>query len=172
MSSIKTVTVVGLVVGVRNDKSESSNQNDLETIDAHEYNRPIVYDIDDGTGVITAVQFVKKRITHQNLVGFPSTIKHLEERFANLKPPKPSENLNKLSMATLTQKTKEAVNRSRHSFQIGTCVESKGRIQTFQGRVQLLAFSVRELNDPNQEMKRYIRLEHLKKNVYPEYFFQ
>jgi hypothetical protein len=120
-------------------------------------------DIDDGTGVITAAHFIKKRIALQNSNGFPATLKSLENsasynnRLATQATPQ---------MSSLFTKTKNVVMKSRSSFEIGTCVEAKGCIQHFQGRPQLLAFSVRELENPNQEMKRYIRLEHLKRNVY------
>lgn len=127
-------------------------------------------DIDDGTGVITAVQFVQKRITSHNLRYFPSTLKCLEGSFSNSKDRSLS-NPESLALASLIRKTKKGVEKSQISFKIGTCVEAKGCIQHFQGTVQLLAFSVREFNDPNQEMNRYIRLEQLKKHVYPKEFY-
>lgn len=43
MSSIKTVTVVGVVVGVRNERSESLAQDTLCLTEAQNCNRPIVY---------------------------------------------------------------------------------------------------------------------------------
>ena len=43
LSTIKTLTVVGVVVGVRNERSECLASENLNSIDAQEYNRPIVY---------------------------------------------------------------------------------------------------------------------------------
>ena len=128
----------------------------------------LLSDIDDGTGVITAVHFIKKRVALQNSNGFSAKIKCLENsqsynnRLATQATPQ---------MSSLITKTKNVVMKSRSSFKIGTCVEAKGCIQHFQGRVQLLAFSVRELKNPNQEMNRYLRLEHLKRNVYSKDIF-
>ena len=76
-----------------------------------------------------------------------------------------------IGLASLIKKTAKCLEQSRNSFKIGTCVEAKGRIQYFQETVQLLAFSIREINDPNQEMNRYIRLEQMKKHVYPKTFY-
>ena len=69
-------------------------------------------------------------------------------------------------ISSLLKKVKNLVVKSRSSFPIGSCVEAKGRIQHFQGRPQLLAFSVRVLQNPNEEMERYLRLEYLKRKVY------
>lgn len=170
MSSIKTVTIVGVVVGVRNERNELLNQDILCSTEAQNSNRPIVYDIDDGTGVITAVQFVRKRIISQNLRCFPSTLECLEGSFSKSKDRSLS-NPESLALASLIRKTKKGVEKIRNSFKIGTCVEAKGCIQHFQGTAQILAFSIREFSDPNQEMYRYIRLEQLKKHVYPKEFY-
>ena len=100
----------------------------------------------------------------------PSTLKSLDNSFPNTKKNK-NEISDIRSMISLVQKTKVTVQKSRNSFEIGTCVEAKGCIQEFQGRPQILAFSIREVQDPNQEMKRYIRLSQLKKDIYPKDFF-
>ena len=127
-------------------------------------------DIDDGTGVITAVQFVQKRITSQNLSSFPSALKCLEVSFSKSND-RIRSTPNSNALASLIRKTKKGVEKSRNSFKIGTCVEAKGCIQHFNGTAQLLSFSIREINDPNQEMNRYIRLEQLKKHIYPKEFY-
>ena len=126
-------------------------------------------DIDDGTGVITAVQFIKKRIAHQNTLGIPSALRCIEKSFP---VPKSREAISKsvTPISSFIQKTKKSVLKSRSSFPLGSCVEAKGCIQYFQDRPQLLAFSIREIDDPNLEMKQYIRIDHLKKNVYPQLF--
>ena len=110
---------------------------------------------------------MQKRIASQNLRSFPSTLECLESSYSNSKDRSLS-TPDSLALASLIRKTKIGVEKSRNSFKIGTCVEAKGCIQHFEGTVQLLAFSVREFNDPNQEMYRYIRLEQLKKHVYPK----
>ena len=43
LSIIKTLTVVGVVVGVRNERSETFASEDLKSTVEQEYNRPIVY---------------------------------------------------------------------------------------------------------------------------------
>ena len=126
-------------------------------------------DIDDGTGVITAVHFVRKRITSQNLRCIPSNLECLQSSFTKSKE-RGHRIPNSHALSSLIEKTKIVVEKSRNSFKIGTCIEAKGPIQYFQGAPQILAFSIRELNDPNQEMNRYIRLEELKKHVYPKEF--
>lgn len=169
-SLIKTVTVVGIVVGVRNEKNGPLTQNNLCSTDIKNPNRPTAYDIDDGTGVVTAVQFALKRITSQNSRFFPQAIEWLESSQEN-STDKSTSSPESLALSSLISKTKKTVEKSRNSFDIGTCIEAKGCVQYFQGELQLLAFSVREITDPNQEMKRYIRLEHLKKQVYPKEFY-
>ena len=127
-------------------------------------------DIDDGTGVITAVQFVQKRILSQNQRQLPETLRHIEHHIP-ISNDKTTATKESIGLASLLRKTAKCLEQSRNSFKIGTCVEAKGRIQHFQETVQLLAFSIREINDPNQEMIRYIRLEQMKKHVYPKTFY-
>ena len=100
----------------------------------------------------------------------PSTLKSLNSSFPYTKKKK-NDNPDVRPMISLVQKTIVTVQKSRNSFEIGTCVEAKGCIQEFQGRPQILAFSIREVQDPNQEMKRYIRLSQLKKDIYPKDFY-
>ena len=121
-------------------------------------------DIDDGTGVITAVHFIKNRIEKQNSHNLPGTIKYLENSSSHYNNQVATTDMTQIS--SLLKKAKDVVMKSRSSFPIGSCVEAKGRIQQFQGRPQLLAFSVRVLQNPNEEMERYLRLEYLKRKVY------
>ena len=126
-------------------------------------------DIDDGTGVITAVHFTKKRIAQQNSVYIPRAINCLEKSFPITKSREHFASGN-VALSGIIQKTKKSVLQSRNSFAIGSCVEVKGCIQNFQDRPQLLAFSIREIDEPNLEMKQYIRIDHLKKTAYSKLF--
>ena len=110
-----------------------------------------------------------KRISHQNSLSIPSAITCLEKTFPRTRSREQITSIN-LSISGLVQKTKKAVLQARNSFPIGSCVEIKGCIQYFQNRPQLLAFSVREIDDPNMEMKQYIRIDNLKKKLYPKLF--
>ena len=112
---------------------------------------------------------MKKRIEHQNCLQIPSAITCLEKSYPYTKS-REQISSGASSIYGFIQKTKKAVLQTRSSYAIGSCVEVKGCIQYFQDRPQLLAFSVREIDDPNLEMKQYIRMDNLKKNVYPKLF--
>ena len=114
---------------------------------------------------------MKKRIEHQNCLQIPSAVTYLEKSYPYTKA-REQISSGAPSIYGFIQRTKKAVLQSRSSYAIGSCVEVKGCIQYFQDRPQLLAFSVREIDDPNLEMKQYIRMDNLKKNVYPKLFDQ
>ena len=129
-----------------------------------------ISEIDDGTGVISVVHFMAKRIASQNQRQLPDISAQLEKFRRNVKG-KANQTGQSLALSSLVVKAQDCLGKSRVSYKVGTCVEAKGCIQHFNGDVQLLAFSVREIDNPNQEMMRYIRLDHLKKKVYPAEFY-
>ena len=116
------------------------------------------------------MQFVQKKIMSQNQRRLPETLEHIRHSLPVSKD-KSAASTESIGLASFVRKTAKYLEKSRNSFRIGTCVEAKGRVQHFQGAVQLVAFSIREIDDPNQEMIRYIRLEQMKKHVYPKAFY-
>lgn len=145
-SGVSTFNIMGTVV-------DCISPGDLESGFC---SRPVRYKIDDGTGVITAVQFLQNRIRKQNdrklaeslVAGGSSAEKCFAEK---------------------VRKTFEA---SRSSYEIGTIVEAKGKLQHFRGDNELLAFSVREVRDMSCEIERTILMEKIKKDgIYPKTLF-
>ena len=108
-------------------------------------------------------------VSVENCLQIPSALTNLEKSYPYTKS-REQNSSGAPSIFGFIQKTKKAVLQTRSSYAIGSCVEVKGCIQSFQDRPQLLAFSVREIDDPNLEMKQYIRMDNLKKNVYPKLF--
>jgi hypothetical protein len=112
---------------------------DLETS-----NRPIGYHVDDGTGVIKVCQFLRNRIQNQNAKGYDKMLPSSDPFLAELAA-------------------------SRCAFPVGTCVEAKGKLQEYRGETEMLAFSVRRVDDPNQEVERMEVVAGLRRDkIYPE----
>ena len=120
------VTVMGVVVNVMAPPVADPTQR-----------RPVGYCLDDGTGVIRVVHFLRKRIMDQD-----------ERGISNLSADSAS--------GGLSGRARELLSRSRGGFPVGTCVQASGRLQRFQDQTELLAFSVREVDDANVEVERMI----------------
>lgn len=135
-SKFKTLCVVGTVV------------NAIVPWDWKESNKPVKYTLDDGTGVLSVVQFVQNRM------------EWLKKNDITKYDASKVEQLGSLAKKNVDM-LKEF---DRGSFPIGTCVEAKGKLQNFRGEVQLLAFSVRKLPSAQAEVDRMILTSSLKKN--------
>jgi hypothetical protein len=76
-------------------------------------------------------------------------------------------------LTRLVERTENLLASSRCEFGVGTCVEAKGRLQHFRGQPEMLAFSVRKVEDPSEEVRRMLLVAKLKDSgVYPQALFQ
>ena len=117
--------------------------------DLEESRRPVAYHVDDGTGVIKVCHFVKRQVQEAN-----------SRRDLGCEG---------LASDPLVARAKRELEAARSAFPIGTCVEAKGRLQEFRGRAELLAFSVRRVAEPGDEVARMETVARLKREeVYPE----
>ncbi len=128
-------------------------------------NRPVLYHVDDGTGVIKVAHFPKRR--HRR-----SAADRLGAlRGAGASAPdvgeKPARQFSEMLRETERQ---WGVASSHHP--VGACVEVKGRPQRFRGETEVLAFVVREVAAAEEEVERTLRLGRLRdRGIYPEWWF-
>ena len=126
--------------------------------DLEESRRPVAYHVDDGTGVLKVSHFMRNQVQQVN-AEFSSEARcdlggHLEA----------TPDADPLAMRAARE-----LEAARAPFPIGTCVEAKGRLQEFRGQSELLAFSVRRVDDPGDEVARMETVARLKREaVYPE----
>ena len=116
--------------------------------DLEESRRPVAYHVDDGTGVLKVSHFARRQVQQAN------SRRDLGDA---------------ASTDPLVARAKRELEAARSAFPIGTCVEAKGRLQEFRGRAELLAFSVRRVAEPGDEVARMETVARLKREeVYPE----
>ena len=145
-SNISTFNIMGTVVGC------------ISPANLEDSSRPIGYKIDDGTGVIKVVQFIQNRIRKQN-----------DRKLMNVLRSSGNASGNEEFVA----KTRKMLEVSRSNFNIGTIVEAKGKLQFFRGEAELMAFSVREVQEMNSEIERTILMAKMKEdNLYPMPLFR
>ena len=139
--NVKTFAVMGVIVDV------------IAPADLEGSVRPVGYLVDDGTGVIKVSHFMQKQALAARAVDFPE----IEELL-----PGTSQN-------ALMRRAVRELSQNLSAFPIGTCVEAKGRLQEFRGQNELLAFAVRHVEDPMDEVRRMETVARLKREqVYPE----
>lgn len=133
LQSLKNVVILGTIVNIQ--LAPCFDQPD------HQFKRPIIYEVDDGTAVIKVVQFVKDIIEKQK-----------------------AENLNDLN-GVLSEKIQQKCV-MRGPFEVGTTVEVKGVPHLFEGNVELKAYRVRQVDDASDEVERMFVVDALRKQLY------
>ena len=136
---VETFAVMGVVVDV------------IAPADLEESQRPVAYHVDDGTGVLKVSHFARRQVQQANSRDLATA----EAAAASTDP--------------LVVRARRELEAARSAYPIGTCVEAKGRLQEFRGRAELLAFSVRRVAEPGEEVARMETVARLKREeVYPE----
>ncbi len=101
--------------------------------------RPVVYELDDGTGILRVAHFIGKKVVLQNKQGIGAQ-----------------------GSSNLVKDVNDMVLKGRTAFAIGTCVEAKGVIKWYRDSLELLAFNVREVTDVNDEIDRILAMGDLR----------
>ena len=115
--------------------------------DLEESRRPVAYHVDDGTGVLKVSHFAQSQVQQANSLDLGDAA----------------------STDPLVVRARRELEVARSALPIGTCVEAKGRLQVFRGQTELLAFSVRRVEEPMEEVVRMETVARLKREeVYPE----
>jgi len=139
---VETFSVMGVVVDA------------IAPADLEESRRPVGYHLDDGTGVIRVSHFMRnqvQQVNEEHTHGYPAAAHEAREN------------------DPLVSRAARELEAARAAFPIGTCVEAKGRLQEFRGQSELLAFSVRRVEEPGDEVARMEMVARLKREgVYPE----
>ena len=149
MSKFKTISVLGTIVNVeRTGPNLYEGSNDK---------RPIVYHLDDGTGVIKIVHFVHDKVAKQR------------KMFDFNQDQGSGPMLEKLRNQCLIE----------GPLKTGTTVQVKGVPQIDQraseiihSTIEIKAFAVRTVNDPNDEIERMILVDKLKRSELYSQLFQ
>lgn len=137
---VETFNVMGVIVDMK------------APADLEESRRPVGYHVDDGTGVIKVSHFMRNQVQQVN---------------AELQQQPQQDQAQALN--PLASRAARELEMAREAYPIGTCVEAKGRLQEFRGQSELLAYSVRRVEDPNDEVARMEMVARLKQEkVYPE----
>ena len=127
--------------------------------DLEDSRKPISYQVDDGTGVIRVSHFLQKRLVEQGETNLVDRMEHsraLSRRLMEAEPHMEE------SLKSVAKEVSEMVESSRSEFPIGTCVEVKGRVQKFNEQNEVLAFTVRKVEDANIELDRILTMEKIR----------
>ena len=101
--------------------------------------RLLKYAIDDGTGVINAIKFDNdKKYSNDCSINYVHVPSHLEE-----------------GLQLFSEMTKR--NLLSKNYRIGTPVVVEGKLQNFNGFMEILAFSIRPSPNVNFELDRIVR---------------
>lgn len=131
LATFKGIGVMGTIVNIVYSPSADKN-------------RPHVYLVDDGTGVIRVVHFLQAKMAKQNEVyNVAKIVKDSGGKMSNLA---------RKVEDTCVVKTLE----------IGDTVEVKGVPQVYQGMTEIKAHTVRLVQDLNQEAERMVVVDQLR----------
>ncbi len=165
----KTVCLMGVVVGASAPGSLAAN-------DGGGKRQPVAYHLDDGTGVARVVHFLGDRLRRQDDAGAMERLDAVRSAWSGdrlLAKEGGDCSVLRRSLADMLRETRRMAEESRSEFPVGTCVEARGRLQRFRGEVEVLAFSVRKVQDPAAEVERTTRVERMRREgVYPEHWFR
>jgi DNA/RNA endonuclease YhcR with UshA esterase domain len=161
-SSVKDITILGTLVNIisspyidENPPDRDDDEMPSENSEATS-NRPAIYEVDDGTGVIRVVHFLQQNLALQSHQGVAKCLKDCEKQ-GHL-----SQGL--FSLLNKTEKFAE-----RKAISIGTTVEVKGVAQIFRDQTEIKAFKVREVLDAQDEVQRMLVVSELRsQKVYQE----
>ncbi len=153
------VCIVGVVVGVAAPADINS--------DSAEGRRPVGYHVDDGTGVIKVVHFLQDRIRRQGQSKVKVRLERARKAFADKKQDGSIPERMRKQLGDMLTDAKERLEESRVEMSVGDCVEVRGRVQRYRDENEVLAFNVRKVEDPNDEVDRVIRMQELSdKGIY------
>ena len=147
VSDVRTFSITGVVVKAYEPQGEG--------------NRPVGYHVDDGTGVVRVVYFRPKKVKNA-----AARAADLEDKVATAAATDVDARLSK-AYERFAAGTADLVRRSTRAHPIGACVQAVGRLQSFRGENELLAFTVKRAT-PAQEVEAVLaREERLPKGKHP-----
>jgi len=160
MSKFKTISVLGTIVNVeRTGPNLYEGSNDK---------RPIVYHLDDGTGVIQIVHFVHDKVAKQRKMfnfdqdqGAGPMLEKLRNHCLIEGPLKTGTTVQVKGVPQIDQ---------RAGSKQSSVLDNTSEI--IQSTIEIKAFAVRTVNDPNDEIERMFLVDKLKRSELYSQLFQ
>lgn len=155
-------SVVGVVVDIRNDEVPCWSKQIEEGSMPKKTPPPVIYEVDDGTGVLTVAHFLSYWIKDQHERGLDDVARALSgSQLQRAEATSMGRTPNCSGLSMLTNRALELHQKSCRAFRIGQAIEAKGRLKVYRSQWQMTAISVREVPGPRLEILRPFLIKRL-----------